>query len=226
MPTNLTDTSSFDTATSPVGSDIRNAASVRASLQPLANRTRFLFDQTAALADIAALKAIASPADGLVRLVKSKGLYVFDLASVSAEALPFIVQPTVGSGCWVHELYLLQGQNSGLAPLDSGGKVPAAHIPNRIVSVLSAHLATNFSVPSSGTWTDALTFAITGCVAGDILHIHGFASVGTGGVGCRVRLALDDGGIQTPGREALVPIGVTDGAVSLPFVRRWRPLER
>jgi len=102
MPSNLTDVSSFDTVSGPVGSDIRNAASVRASLQTLANRTRFLVERHDALADIDALKAIASPADGLVRLVESKGLYVFDESSVDVEDLPFIVAPTVGSGRWFH----------------------------------------------------------------------------------------------------------------------------
>lgn len=104
MPTNLTDSSSFDTVTGPVGADIRNAASVRSALQTVANRTRFLFDRTDALADFAALKAI-SPADGLVRLVKSKGFYVFDVASVATEFLPFVVAPTAGAGRWLKADY-------------------------------------------------------------------------------------------------------------------------
>lgn len=119
MPSSLTDVSSFDTVTGPIGGDIRNAASVRAALQTLANRTRFLFDRHAALADIAALKAIASPADGLVRLVKSKGIYVFDSASVAAEVQPFIVAPNAGGGRWIHSLELTRGVANGLAKLNA-----------------------------------------------------------------------------------------------------------
>ncbi len=103
MPSNLTDTSSFDTVTGPVGADIRNAASVRSALQTLANRTRFLWDRGTALADIAALKAVTSPADGLIRKVKSRGTYVFDIGSAVSEALPYIVSPNAGPGRWLHE---------------------------------------------------------------------------------------------------------------------------
>jgi hypothetical protein len=45
MPTNITDVDSFDTATAPVGSDVRNAASILSPLQKLANRTRYLLNR-------------------------------------------------------------------------------------------------------------------------------------------------------------------------------------
>jgi hypothetical protein len=105
MPSNLTDASSFDAVTGPLGSDVRNAAAVRAALQPLANRTRYLFDRHTPLADIAALQAITSPADGLVRLVKNYGVFVFDATSVLGESLPWVVAPNAGAGRWLHELY-------------------------------------------------------------------------------------------------------------------------
>jgi hypothetical protein len=62
MPHNLTDVSAFSTATAPVGADIRNAASVEAVAQWAANRTRYLYDRTTALADLTALAAISAPA--------------------------------------------------------------------------------------------------------------------------------------------------------------------
>lgn len=116
MPTNLTAASSFDTATGPVGGDIRNAASVRSALQAQTNRSQFVYDASAvSLADIAALKAIASPADGLVRMVDLVGSYVFHASSVEAESLPWIVQPTTGSGRWKHVLSSIVGAQNGLA---------------------------------------------------------------------------------------------------------------
>lgn len=48
MPANITDVSTFtDPATRPAGSDVRNAASVQAPFQGLANRTRWLRDRLA-----------------------------------------------------------------------------------------------------------------------------------------------------------------------------------
>jgi hypothetical protein len=45
MPTNIIDVDSFDTATTPIGSDVRNAASVTSAIQKLANRTRYLYNR-------------------------------------------------------------------------------------------------------------------------------------------------------------------------------------
>lgn len=137
MPTTLSETSSFDAATAPVGTDIRNAASVQSALQAQTNRSRFVFDRTTALADIAALKAIASPADGLVRLVRRFGFYVFDTSSAAAEALPFIVQPTTGTGRWIHELIDVEGNANGLANLDGTARVPIAQLPAAVASGLA-----------------------------------------------------------------------------------------
>lgn len=101
MPSNVTPISIFSTPTAPVGADIRNAAGVLAILQTYANRDQFTQDAVTPLADIPALKAIASPADGLVRNVKRIGYYFFDISSVAAESLPNVVQPNVGSGRWI-----------------------------------------------------------------------------------------------------------------------------
>lgn len=128
MPVTLTEASSFDTPTAPSPTDIRNAASVQSALQAQTNRSKFVFDRTAALADIAALKAIASPADGLVRLVERFGFYVFDSSSGLAESLPWVVQPTTGTGRWLHSLYDVEGSANGLANLDGSAKVPLAQL--------------------------------------------------------------------------------------------------
>lgn len=103
MPTNLTDVDSFDTATGPSGSDIRNAADVRSHLQKLANRTRYLYNRSNPLADIAALKAINTTgmASGNVRKVTGQGDFTFDSASLLTELIPFVVTPTTGPGRWI-----------------------------------------------------------------------------------------------------------------------------
>lgn len=215
MPSNLTDVSSFDTVIGPQPTDVRNAAAVRTYLQTLANRTRFLIDRLTALADIAALKAIAAPADGLVRHVKAKGIYVFDVSSSAAEALPWIVQPNSGSGRWLHALQAVQAQASGLATLDGSAKVPAAQVPNRLVAASVAKLTANVSVPNTGTWTDVVSLAVASCAVGDILVVDAFAAVNTGGSGsANTRLVVDDGGVNQTGQLCQTPTNVTLGNAS------------
>lgn len=122
MPTTLTDSSSFDAMTAPIGTDIRNAASVRTCLQAAANRDRFVYDMVTPLADIAALKAISAPADGTVRSVVGHGAYVFVSSYVGAETLPWAVAPDVGAGRWVSMAASLSEYEGGIekhhAPLD------------------------------------------------------------------------------------------------------------
>jgi hypothetical protein len=103
MPHNLTDVSAFSTATAPVGADIRNAASVEAVAQWAANRTRYLYDRTTALADLTALAAISAPADGLVRMVAGLGLYRFVLGSGASVASPWRVADGGATGIWFWE---------------------------------------------------------------------------------------------------------------------------
>lgn len=187
MPLSITDASSFDAMTAPTGTDIRNAASVLASLQQIANRTRFLLDRASPVATIAALKAIASPADGLVRLVKGYGFYVFDGASAVAETLPSVVQPTVGTGRWLSvfkssfndELALLKGLASGLASLDGSAKVPVAQIPLALLSAqfvdFIPSVGGSFSTTSTSfvdvTGAPGLSVTVASCQVGDILVI-------------------------------------------------------
>lgn len=134
MPTTLTDSSSFDAMTAPIGSDIRNAASVRTCLQAAANRDRFVYDMVQPLADIAALKAIASPPNGIVRTVATTGAYVFVAAYVGGEVLPWVVAPTSGSGKWVHVMYGTLGVDGGVSvqhpPLDDIAALKALANPS------------------------------------------------------------------------------------------------
>lgn len=216
MPSNLTDTSSFDTVIGPQPTDVRNAAAVRSYLQTLANRTRFLFDRLTALADIAALKAIATPADGLVRHVKARGLYVFDASSAAAEALPFIVQPNSGSGRWIHALQGIAAQANGLATLDGSGKVPSAQLSNRIVSTHFETRNVTASVPATSTYFDVATATVTGCQAGDILIIDGYAACTTGASGCDFRIMALEGAVeQTFGQNGRIHGNLTVGSISL-----------
>jgi hypothetical protein len=103
MPSNLTDVDSFDPVSGPVGSDIRNAASVRSALQTAANRTRYLYNRAEPLADFAALKAINTTgfANGTTRFVTKQGPYSLDTGSSATELQPYVVQPTTGPGRWI-----------------------------------------------------------------------------------------------------------------------------
>lgn len=122
MPVNLTETSSWDTPTGPIGTDIRNAADVRSHLQPLANRERYLYDRTTPLLNITALKAVVAE-DKLVRLVDKFGLYVFDASSGAPESLPWVVAPSSGSGRWLHSSQGTVGVPHGTAKLGSNGQL-------------------------------------------------------------------------------------------------------
>jgi hypothetical protein len=206
MPTNLTDASSFDVVIAPVGTDIRNAASVRNALQTVANRTKFLYDRHDVLADIATLKAIASPADKLVRFVKGYGVYSFDTGSAAAESLPWVVQPTVGTGRWIHQSKLaigdLIGAANGIATLDGSGKVTGTQLTNRLISVQSAKLTANVT-STTNSMVDVAGLSVTfSATAGDILVLDAnlFAQLQAGTTLSFAQFVVVDGGTpQYPG---------------------------
>ncbi len=64
------------------------------------------------------------------------------------------------------------------------------------ISQHQATLAASVVIPSTGTYTDALTLSITSCLVGDLLVIDAFAPITTvaGANGLDVRLVVDDGG--------------------------------
>lgn len=213
MSTPLADVSSFDTMNGPVGTDIRNAAGVRALLQAAANRTRFLFDQTEALADLAALAAI-TPVDTMVRHVKSIGFFVFDAASVDAESLPFIVAPSAGAGMWYWSVDAAS-LRAGLATLDGFGKV-VEPVPNRLISATYVPLTTSPTTTSVG-YVDVTGFIASIAVeAGDILVIDANLSLNRtlGANEGYAKLIITDAGVDYNAG----PIAKSDG-VSTPVSR-------
>lgn len=88
MPVTLTDVDSFDDVTAPAGTDVRNAASIQASMQTAANRTRNLKNRVdAAEASIVSEAAARTYADALRepggRLSASSTAQFADVTSVS-----------------------------------------------------------------------------------------------------------------------------------------------
>lgn len=126
MPMNLLDVLTFSSPiVAPVGGDVRTAASVRAGLQGLANRTAYIKDlldsgitKLRYVTSLAALKAITgqSTGDVVIILNETDDDSVFDAMGVfyyasglsnaaqSLSGIPFIVAPDVGSGRWVNIL--------------------------------------------------------------------------------------------------------------------------
>ena len=207
MPVTLSESSSFDPATAPSAGDIRNAASVQNALQAQTNRGRFVFDRSNPLADIAALKAIVSPADNLVRLVERFGFYVFDSSSGLAESLPWVVQPTTGTGRWLHSLYDVEGAANGLANLDGTGKHTQAQTRNGIISLTRVDLTPAFST-TSAVFVDAtgLSLNVT-AIAGDILLVTA-ALVTQNSAGTnpgQARVVVVDGSTVQLGRVVPIP---------------------
>lgn len=88
MPVTLTDVDSFDDVTAPAGTDVRNAASIQASMQTAANRTRNLKNRVDAAEASIATEAVARIyADALRepggRLSASSTAQFADVTSVS-----------------------------------------------------------------------------------------------------------------------------------------------
>jgi len=118
-------------------------------------------------ADITALKAITGMADGHVVYVKRKGLYFYEDPDSTAEAQPWIVAPTSGTGRWFHSAYSLLNASSGLGALDSSAKLPLPNTRGALVASSVVQLASSHSVGSSYV---ALYTATTGAlVAGDVI---------------------------------------------------------
>ncbi len=128
--------------TIPDDGDAYDAASVNVAFEALGDRTaylRALAETTGVLAirsvsNVAALKALTGMTSGQVCYVVGTGIYIYVDPDATAESLPWIVQPTSGTGRWFHELNAVRGAASGLATLDTGAKVPVAQIPNAVLS--------------------------------------------------------------------------------------------
>ncbi len=87
--------------TIPDDGDPEDAASVNVALEALGDRTAFLRSRLDALPSLAALTSILAPSDGLVRLVRGFGIFVFD-ASATPSISPFALASGDGTpGAWV-----------------------------------------------------------------------------------------------------------------------------
>lgn len=142
--------------TLPTDGDKLRATTFRPGLEGLADRTAWLealavnvAAKVEPLANTSALKAILTPTDGMVRLVSSRGLYVFVAASGQAEADPYSFAPTdLTPGRWLRSDW------------------------NTVVYSSEYTAATaNTSVAASTGFGDQFTQTITDLVDGDILHI-------------------------------------------------------
>lgn len=117
------------TATVPTDGDARTAASVKTPFQRLLDNCAYLYDQLVTqgatrirrVADTTALKAINTTtgiSDGDVRLVGDatsfSGVYVYESGSSATEELPWIVQPTTGSGRWYHSAHRFRYPEMGI----------------------------------------------------------------------------------------------------------------
>lgn len=135
MPMNLLDVLTFSTPiVAPVGGDVRTAASVRAGLQGLANRTAYMKDlldsgvtKVRYVSTLAQLKAITGATAGEVCniLVAADDDYIFDNVGqfffvptctdtgLTLGNVPIIVVPDDGIGRWVNILAAAMSNLSG-----------------------------------------------------------------------------------------------------------------
>ena len=106
--------------TIPDDGDPEDAASVNVALEALGDRTAFLRSRLDALANLAALTAIAAPTDGLVRLVRGFGVFVFDSAA-TASISPFaIAAGDATPGAWVSATAHQTAKNVLVHPANCG----------------------------------------------------------------------------------------------------------
>lgn len=178
MPTNLTETSTFDaTITVPADGDARTAASVEVPFQALANRSKYLKTLTETtgitkiktVADNAALKALTGMASGdVVKQTDIKVIYIYDSGLATAEHNGIIVEPTTGGGRWVADFAVITVEDA------NGDARLTLNPPNAIVGqdwqTTASGTSTNFTLadlPFGPTITMALK-------VGDVVMLEGF----------------------------------------------------
>lgn len=157
------------TTTGPSDGSIAFATDVNTAAQALLNGTVRL--GTFYVADFTALTALTGVQPNERIFVVGYGLYRYNQASAAAVAAPVIINGHGGVGRFEWELMTAAGAASGLATLDSSGKVNQYSV-NRIVS--TAAVANNGATStSSATYVAIPGMAITlsGTVAADILVI-------------------------------------------------------
>lgn len=168
--------SSFPTnITIPDDGDPRTAASVNVAFEGLADRTVWAKRQSVTrVADVAALKAL-TPTNGDLATILKVGLFQYVDPSGFSEDLPWVVEPTSGTGVWFHVLYSVRDIANGLAGLDGGGKVPLVHSHNAIITTSFAALDENVSTLAfAATATDvpAAVLTIADPKENDILEFY------------------------------------------------------
>lgn len=180
MPTNLTETSTFDaTITVPADGDARTAASVVTPFQSLANRSKYLKTLTEttgvqkirSVADNAALKALTGMASGdVVKQDDIRVIYVYDSGSATPEHNGIIVEPTTGGGRWFADF-------SAITVEDANGDARLTLNPRNAV------VAQDYQETSSGTTLNftvadlpfgpTITMALK---AGDVVMLDAFTN--------------------------------------------------
>lgn len=104
--------------TEPVDTEPRTVASVTQMTREIADGVMFAQSRTDVLATLAALTAIATPADGLVRHVLGFGLYVFKTSATTGLAPFRLAADDATAGGWVasaaHETVLVRQVPVGL----------------------------------------------------------------------------------------------------------------
>lgn len=122
--------------TEPLDGELRSVASVTAMTRAIADGVAFNNAVRTPLATLAALAAIAAPADGTMRFVRGQGVFVFDSAA-SLTISPFTIAASDATpGMWVsataHETsvtrWIPASYISGVSGTASGG--PATDIPS------------------------------------------------------------------------------------------------
>lgn len=106
-------------------------ASLLASVQPLVNRTRWLYnkvvggvDRVRGVADVATMKALAGVSDGDLCRVTSVGVFMYSAATVTSTDYPYAYSSTgMGAGSWVTPVNGCIGQPGGIAQLTTSGRL-------------------------------------------------------------------------------------------------------
>jgi hypothetical protein len=217
MPASITAVATFSAVTTPLGSEARNAASFAATVQELANRDYYLqqicevtgVPRIRAVSDVAALQALSLSGitDGDLRLVTGTeffGVYRYVSASVAAAAQPWIIQPTVGSGRWIHTMNDAVAASNGLASLTGGGRL--VQLPANAL-LFDGGYGVNSGLISSNSTTSyvdvaSMTFAVGTVAAGDVVRVSLHSRMDNSGTTGTVRIVVTENGgavIQVPG---------------------------
>lgn len=229
MPETFVEAATWDTPIQgPNDGESALSDSVKATLtKRLTNRTKYLKDlaevsgvaRLRSVADVAALKAVTGQTTSDLRFVKGKGVYRFDSGAAGPEALPWIVQPTVGGGFWEHELVLVQGTD--LATVVSGKVVEPVPYGTRGVAGAGydgALGSTIFTTTSASYVDSGIEASFAGNVAiGDVLVMHATirCAMSAAGASGYVQLAHEQNAVTTAILSTVTPVG-REGAEDKP----------